>query len=181
MFALTNPHLGGLVGDPFGGVLLHLTPASVFLLFYARYSASFGMDKPLKQRQPTIGAGPNTMGSTLSPISLTSSSDRDQQLEKLLKENKQLKQKVDTLEKENITLKKSIYDLSTHYASAISQGGLKYPSLPYVLDPEVSAKDVITKGQDLINKAVHEVGGSVDSYKSGRFYAENSIDWRMVG
>jgi hypothetical protein len=28
---------------------------------------------------------------------------------------------------------------------------------------------------------VHEVGGSVDSYKSGRFYAENSIDWRMVG
>lgn len=139
------------------------------------------MDKPLKQRQPTIGAGPNAMGSTLSAGSLTSSSDRDQQLEKLLKENKQLKQKVDTLEKENITLKKSIYDLSTHYASAISQGGLKYPSLPYVLDPEVSAQDVITKGQDLINKAVHEVGGSVDSYKSGRFYGENNIDWRMIG
>jgi COMPASS component SWD3 len=121
------------------------------------------MDKSLKPRQPTIGSGSTTAGSPLSAVPLTSSSDRDQQLEKLLKENKQLKQKVDTLEKENITLKKSIYDLSTHYASAISQGGLQYPSLPYVLDPEVSAQDVITKGQDLINKAVHEAaGGTVD-------------------
>ncbi|KAH8548820.1 WD40-repeat-containing domain protein [Umbelopsis sp. PMI_123] len=118
------------------------------------------MDKSLKPRQPTIGSGSTTAGSPLSAVPLTSSSDRDQQLEKLLKENKQLKQKVDTLEKENITLKKSIYDLSTHYASAISQGGLQYPSLPYVLDPEVSAQDVITKGQDLINKAVHEAAGS---------------------
>jgi hypothetical protein len=33
MFALTNPLLGGLAGDPFGGVLLHLTPASVFHFF----------------------------------------------------------------------------------------------------------------------------------------------------
>jgi hypothetical protein len=127
------------------------------------------MDKPLKSRQSTIGAGSNAMGSTMSTVSLASSSDRDQQLEKLLKENKQLKQKVDTLEKENITLKKSIYDLSTHYAATISQGGLKYPSFPYVLDPEVSAQDVITKGQDLINKAVHEAGGSVEGFQSGRF------------
>jgi len=102
----------------------------------------------------------------MTTVSLASSSDRDQQLEKLLKENKQLKQKVDTLEKENITLKKSIYDLSTHYAATISQGGLKYPSFPYVLDPEVSAQDVITKGQDLINKAVHEAGGSVEGFQS---------------
>ncbi|KAL1918341.1 uncharacterized protein VTP21DRAFT_3001 [Calcarisporiella thermophila] len=43
-------------------------------------------------------------------------SERDQ-LERLLKETKSLKQKVDQLEKENRLLKKSIYELSSRYAA----------------------------------------------------------------
>ncbi len=50
----------------------------------------------------------------------TTITDRDQ-LEKLLKETKQLKQKVDVLEKENMLLKKSIYDLSVKYSVAHHQ------------------------------------------------------------
>ncbi|CAM0135917.1 unnamed protein product [Umbelopsis sp. WA50703] len=124
------------------------------------------MDRLLKQRQAASGSGVNSIGSAMSSVTLNSSSDRDQQLEKLLKETKQLKQKVDSLEKENIALKKSIYDLSSHYAAALSQGGHQYQSLPYVLDPEVSALDVVSKGQDVINKAVHEAGGNVDAFQS---------------
>lgn len=136
-----------------------------FYLFFA----TFGMDRLLKQRQSTSGPGINSLGSSMSSVTLNSSSDRDQQLEKLLKETKQLKQKVDSLEKENIALKKSIYDLSTSYAAALSQGGHQYQSLPYILDPEVSAQDVVSKGQDVINKAVHEAGGNVDAFQSSKF------------
>ncbi|KAG9294612.1 hypothetical protein G9A89_008091 [Geosiphon pyriformis] len=69
------------------------------------------MDVPLKKTPATIP-------------------DRDQ-LEKLIKETKQLKQKVDALEKENMLLKKSIHDLSVTYSVAHHQ-----KLSPFMLDFE---------------------------------------------
>ena len=46
----------------------------------------------------------------------------DKKIDKLLKGAKQLKQKVDILEKENIALKKSIYDLCARYAECAYGG-----------------------------------------------------------
>ena len=60
------------------------------------------------------------------------SADRDQ-MDKLLRETKQLKQKVDALEKENMFLKKSIYELSVRYtAAAAHQRGVG----PFVIESE---------------------------------------------
>lgn len=97
-------------------------------------------------------------------------SDRDQQVEKLLKEVKHLKQKVDILDKENTALKKSIYDLSARYAASISQGGLIYRPGPFVIENDAvsNAKSVIgTKAQEVISKAVQEAGGDVNAFQSG--------------
>ncbi|CAG8667689.1 1699_t:CDS:10 [Ambispora leptoticha] len=63
--------------------------------------------------------------------------DRDQ-LEKLIKETKQLKQKVDALEKENMLLKKSIYDLSVTYSVAATAHS---KASPFVFDFEPPIKD----------------------------------------
>lgn len=61
------------------------------------------------------------------------SSERDN-VDKLVKENKSLKQKVDALEKENILLKKSIYELSVSYAEAAHHQRVR----PFVIDFEES-------------------------------------------
>lgn len=82
---------------------------------------------------------------------------RDQQVEKLLKEVKHLKQKVDLLDKENIALKKSIYDLSARYAASISQGGLTYR--PFVVD-HGSTSNMDSKAEQVISKAVQEAAGN---------------------
>ncbi|KAI8981083.1 WD40-repeat-containing domain protein [Pilobolus umbonatus] len=113
------------------------------------------MDILPNQRQPT--------GSNKTNSSLTTGANRDQQVEKLLKEVKQLKQKVDILDKENIALKKSIYDLSARYAASICQGGLSYRSGPFVIDSELTPSG---KAQEVISKAVQEAGGDMDSFQS---------------
>lgn len=97
--------------------------------------------------------------------SLGAGVNRDQQVEKLLKEVKQLKQKVDILDKENIALKKSIYDLSARYAASISQSGLSYKPGPFVIDNEVSTTP--GKAQEVIKKAVKEVGGDMEPFQPG--------------
>lgn len=50
--------------------------------------------------------------------------------DKLVKENKALKHKVDTLEKEIMLLKKSIYDLSVKFSSSSNQRVIS----PFVID-----------------------------------------------
>lgn len=50
--------------------------------------------------------------------------------DKLVKENKALKHKVDTLEKEIMLLKKSIYDLSVKFSSSSNQRVIG----PFVID-----------------------------------------------
>ncbi|KAG1219422.1 hypothetical protein G6F35_007502 [Rhizopus arrhizus] len=98
------------------------------------------------------------------PPSSTKSSlgiNRDQQVEKLLKEVKQLKQKVDVLDKENIALKKSIYDLSARYAATISQGGLPYRAGPFVIDNEVTPT-----GKEMLSKVVQEASGDMEPFQS---------------
>ncbi|KAG1459361.1 hypothetical protein G6F56_006178 [Rhizopus delemar] len=88
--------------------------------------------------------------------------NRDQQVEKLLKEVKQLKQKVDVLDKENIALKKSIYDLSARYAASISQGGLPYKTGPFVIDNEVTPT-----GKEMLSKVVQEAtSGDMEQFQS---------------
>ncbi len=54
--------------------------------------------------------------------------------DKLIRENKALKQKVDALEKENMSLKKSIYDLSVKFSSSLQQRATG----PFVIDLEES-------------------------------------------
>ncbi|KAI8048748.1 WD40-repeat-containing domain protein [Gilbertella persicaria] len=111
------------------------------------------MDVLPNQRQPP-SSGKSSLGAGV---------NRDQQVEKLLKEVKQLKQKVDILDKENSALKKSIYDLSARYAASISQGGLPYRTGPFVIDNEISATG---KAQEMISKAVQEVGGDIEPFQS---------------
>ncbi|KAG2211100.1 hypothetical protein INT46_004699 [Mucor plumbeus] len=110
------------------------------------------MDVLPNQRQPPSS----------SKSSLGAGVNRDQQVEKLLKEVKQLKQKVDILDKENIALKKSIYDLSARYAASISQGGLSYRPGPFVIDNEVTNTG---KAQEMITKAVQEAGGDMEPFQ----------------
>lgn len=112
------------------------------------------MDVLPNQRQPPSS----------SKVSLGAGVNRDQQVEKLLKEVKQLKQKVDVLDKENIALKKSIYDLSARYAASISQGGLSYRPGPFVIDNEVTSTG---KAQEMITKAVQEAGGDMEPFQPG--------------
>ncbi|CAG8496086.1 13536_t:CDS:10 [Acaulospora morrowiae] len=64
------------------------------------------------------------------PVAIISS-ERDN-FDKLIKENKALKQKVDALEKENMLLKKSIYDLSVKYTEAAHHQRVR----PFVIDFE---------------------------------------------
>jgi COMPASS component SWD3 len=118
------------------------------------------MDVLPSQRQPTSS-------SSLKTSSLGGGNNRDQQVEKLLKEVKQLKQKVDILDKENIALKKSIYDLSARYAASISQGGLSYRPGPFVIDNDVPAT-TSGKAQEMISKAVQEAGGDIEPFQSGK-------------
>ncbi|CEP19939.1 hypothetical protein [Parasitella parasitica] len=110
------------------------------------------MDVLPNQRQPPSS----------SKSSLGAGVNRDQQVEKLLKEVKQLRQKVDILDKENMSLKKSIYDLSARYAASISQGGLSYRPGPFVIDNEVSTTG---KAQEMITKAVQEAGGDMEPFQ----------------
>ncbi|GAA5816702.1 hypothetical protein MFLAVUS_010234 [Mucor flavus] len=119
------------------------------------------MDVLPNQRQPPSS----------SKSSLGAGANRDQQVEKLLKEVKQLKQKVDVLDKENIALKKSIYDLSARYAASISQGGLSYRPGPFVIDNEVATNG---KAQEMITKAVQEAGGDMEPFHS--VYPHDSRD-----
>ncbi|KAI8646785.1 WD40-repeat-containing domain protein [Parasitella parasitica] len=119
------------------------------------------MDVLPNQRQPP--------SSSKSPLG--AGVNRDQQVEKLLKEVKQLKQKVDVLDKENMSLKKSIYDLSARYAASISQGGLSYRPGPFVIDNEVSTTG---KAQEMITKAVQEAGGDMEPFQS--VYPHDSRD-----
>ncbi|KAI8078625.1 WD40-repeat-containing domain protein [Halteromyces radiatus] len=125
------------------------------------------MDAIPSQRQTSSG---NVLSSlSQSSSSLLGASNRDQQIEKLLKEVKQLKQRVDIMDKENIALKKSIYDLSARYAASISQGGLNYRPGPFVMDPSntTSANSgVITKAQEILTKAVQQAGGDIDSLQT---------------
>ncbi|KAI8145099.1 WD40-repeat-containing domain protein [Fennellomyces sp. T-0311] len=124
---------------------------------------------------PNVGLNLLKSPSGLSPSSAaasgqSSSTHRDQQVEKLLKEVKHLRQKVDVLDKENIALKKSIYDLSARYAASISQGGLTYRPGPFVIenDNDANSKAMIgSKAQEVISMAVQEAGGTVDGYQSG--------------
>lgn len=113
------------------------------------------MDVLPNQRQPPSSSKSSSLGAGV---------NRDQQVEKLLKEVKQLKQKVDVLDKENIALKKSIYDLSARYAASISQGGLSYRPGPFVIDNEVATTG---KAQEMITKAVKEAGGDMEPFHSG--------------
>lgn len=118
-------------------------------------------------------ATPAPSASTVVPTPPSpATSQRDQQVEKLLKEVKHLKQKVDVLDKENTALKKSIYDLSARYAASISQGGLQYRPGPFVIENDSidGTKGVIgSKAQQVISMAVQEAGGAVDSYHSGTY------------
>lgn len=124
------------------------------------------MDVLPNQRQP-----PSSLKS-----SLGAGVNRDQQVEKLLKEVKQLKQKVDVLDKENIALKKSIYDLSARYAASISQGGLSYRPGPFVIDNEVTNTG---KAQEMITKAVQEAGGDMEPFQPG-IYIQQTCTNRSV-
>ncbi|CAO3697574.1 unnamed protein product [Rhizopus microsporus] len=108
------------------------------------------MDVLPSQRQPPSSSKTSSLGI-----------NRDQQVEKLLKEVKQLKQKVDILDKENIALKKSIYDLSARYAASISQGGIPYKTGPFVIDNEVSPT-----GKEMISKVVQEASGDMEPFQS---------------
>ena len=115
---------------------------------------------------------PSSAAAAAATSSSSSSTQRDQQVEKLLKEVKHLKQKVDVLDKENIALKKSIYDLSARYAASISQGGLSYRPGPFVIENDATSdsKTMIgSKAQEVISMAVQEAGGNVDSYQPGKF------------
>lgn len=128
----------------------------------------------IPQRLPTAITIPSALSSSLptpnpssSPphqLVATSSTERDQ-IEKLFKEVKQLKQKVDTLEKENIALKKSIYDLSARYAAAL-QGGIVPRPGPFVIDPEELPQEVVVKTKEVMSKVVQEADGydSVGEY-----------------
>ncbi|KAI8393426.1 WD40-repeat-containing domain protein [Radiomyces spectabilis] len=133
------------------------------------------MDGPPIQRQTSSPGGGI---SQLKSLSLGAGVNRDQQVEKLLKEVKQLKQKVDILDKENIALKKSIYDLSARYAQSISQSGLSYRPGPFVIDSDspTAGKGMITKAQEMINKAVQEAGADLDGFPSGAGYPHDSRD-----
>ncbi|CAG8436007.1 17149_t:CDS:10 [Funneliformis caledonium] len=68
----------------------------------------------------------------MEPMKLTAalSSNLDH-TDKFIKENKALKQKVDALEKENILLKKSIYDLSVKFSASSHQR-----ASPFIIDLE---------------------------------------------
>ena len=109
--------------------------------------------------------------------SLVAGVNRDQQVEKLLKEVKQLKQKVDILDKENIALKKSIYDLSARYAASISQGGIPYRAAPFVIDNEVATTG---KAQEMITKAVQEAGGDMEPFQSGKSDSARSLPLALL-
>ncbi|KAI8339023.1 WD40-repeat-containing domain protein [Chlamydoabsidia padenii] len=131
------------------------------------------MDSLPIQRQASSVGVLASLAQVASPASSSSSSlgpsNRDQQIEKLLKEVKQLKQRVDVMDKENIALKKSIYDLSARYAASISQGGLNYRPGPFVMDPINSTttnSGVIIKAQEILTKAVQQAGGDIDSLQT---------------
>ncbi|OAD77205.1 hypothetical protein PHYBLDRAFT_78991 [Phycomyces blakesleeanus NRRL 1555(-)] len=134
------------------------------------------MDSLPTARKPSPSSAGGLTTLKPSPSSLGAGVNRDQQVEKLLKEVKQLKQKVDILDKENIALKKSIYDLSTRYAASISQGGLPYRPGPFVIaDTSPGSKGMITKAQEMITKAVQEAGGH-DTFQSAGKYPHDSRD-----
>ncbi|ORZ23986.1 WD40-repeat-containing domain protein [Absidia repens] len=132
------------------------------------------MDALPTQRQASSGGVLASLAQN-SPSSSSSlgPSNRDQQIEKLLKEVKQLKQRVDVMDKENIALKKSIYDLSARYAASISQGGLNYRPGPFFMDPINTTNTnsgVITKAQEILTKAVQQAGGDIDSLQAAGGY-----------
>ncbi|RUS18782.1 WD40-repeat-containing domain protein, partial [Endogone sp. FLAS-F59071] len=140
----------------------------------------------IPQRLPTAITIPSALSSSLpipnpssSPphqLVATSSTERDQ-IEKLFKEVKQLKQKVDTLEKENIALKKSIYDLSARYAAALQQGGIVPRPGPFVIDPEELPQEVVVKTKEVMSKVVQKAGGVTDGYDGvGVNYREKNRD-----
>lgn len=142
------------------------------------------MDTLPTQRQASSGGVLASLAQGSSSSSSSSSSlgpsNRDQQIEKLLKEVKQLKQRVDVMDKENIALKKSIYDLSARYAASISQGGLNYRPGPFVMDPINSTNTnsgVITKAQEILTKAVQQAGGDIDSMQTCRW---TCLNWKVA-
>ncbi|KAG0170902.1 hypothetical protein DFQ28_001421 [Apophysomyces sp. BC1034] len=134
------------------------------------------MDALPNQRQSSSAKG--SLGSLKSASSSLAGVNRDQQVEKLLKEVKHLKQKVDILDKENAALKKSIYDLSARYAASISQGGLTYRPGPFVIDSDTQpgGNTMTSSAQEMITKAVQEAGGDVDAFQSSSVYPHDSRD-----
>ncbi|KAI8064541.1 WD40-repeat-containing domain protein [Gongronella butleri] len=127
------------------------------------------------QRQASTGG----VLASLAPssASMGSSANRDQQIEKLLKEVKQLKQRVDVMDKENSALKKSIYELSARYAAAISSSGLNYRA-GAALD-DAANQGVIAKAQEMISKAVQQAGGDMDALQSGNYDTKESKQFQM--
>ncbi|OZJ02575.1 hypothetical protein BZG36_04198 [Bifiguratus adelaidae] len=103
--------------------------------------------------------------------------DRNAQIEKLTKESKALKQKVDQLEKENNNLKKSIYDLSVRYAATLQQGSAAQAYRPgaFAVDPDDLSSDLATRTHKVITQAVQEVQNeSADDY--GKSYRDKSTE-----
>ncbi|CAG8583953.1 4971_t:CDS:10 [Paraglomus brasilianum] len=106
------------------------------------------MDSPLPLKKP-----PTVM-----------SADRDQ-MDKLLRETKQLKQKVDALEKENMFLKKSIYELSVRYtAAAAHQRGVG----PFVIESEEATFEQEGSGKaDIVETGANAVR---DKYRESKTF-----------
>ncbi|KAI8972008.1 WD40-repeat-containing domain protein [Mycotypha africana] len=143
-----------------------------------RQPPSSSKSSGLSGGSPSTAAAVAAAAAAAAAATSTGVNNRDQQVEKLLKEVKQLKQKVDILDKENNALKKSIYDLSARYAASISQGGLSYRPGPFVIDSqEIDSSSVSTvnkKAQEMISKAVQEAGGDIEPFQS--IYPHDSRD-----
>ncbi|ORX48481.1 WD40 repeat-like protein [Hesseltinella vesiculosa] len=127
------------------------------------------------QRQASNGG----VLASMVPSSGMGSANRDQQIEKLLKEVKQLKQRVDVMDKENNALKKSIYDLSARYAASISQGGLNYRPGTFVTDDSSNNQTAISKAQEMLSMAVQQVGGDIEALQTNNYDTKESKQFQM--
>jgi len=111
-----------------------------------------------------------------------------EQYDKLLKESKILKQKVETLEKENIALKNSLYNLSATYS--VNNGNKKHPFV-FNFENDKSENEELTETQTEIEQEdvnnihfsiKHKLKGhngavyTVDFSPSGEFLASGSFD-----
>ncbi|KAI3659585.1 hypothetical protein MP638_002033 [Amoeboaphelidium occidentale] len=103
---------------------------------------------------------PGSSGLMGTPILTDSSYYRDQ-VDRVLRENKQLRTRMEQLEKENVSLKKSVFDLTNRISELLRSN--TSTSKYFMPEPSIDVSSYGVPGQRSQNEAAHYVGSTIGS------------------